>query len=63
MRITGTLRRCIARIRQWLAREICKREWHVIDFQPERYPWDRSILGGFRMYCRRCGETLGYIGP
>lgn len=51
------------RLYLWLARKVCAREWHRIDFRPVRYPWDRSILGSLEMYCARCGAQLGGIGP
>ncbi len=61
MWISQILTRGIAKIHRWLARKVCAQQWHAIDFAPHRWPWDQTILGGFRMYCRRCGETLGYI--
>ena len=44
-----------------LARKICERQWHAINFHPERLPGDNRYLGGMRMYCSRCGETLGHL--
>ena len=44
-----------------LPERVCERRWHDMQCRPYRFPWDRSILGGFQFYCGRCGKHLGYV--